>query len=83
MSQADKVREYCKTKLIEPARARGAKTISIRAGDIHLALRFNNRLPLVCSALGSDEFEELTGVQRISLEGTTNGANTVFKFRLE
>jgi len=83
MTHAHKVREYCKTQLIDPARARGDTTVSIRAGDIHKALGFKNRLPLICSALGANAFEKLARVQRISLEGPTNGANAVFTFRLK
>ena len=82
MTHADKVREYCRTQLVDPARARGDTTVSIRAGDIHKALGFKNRLPLVCSALGANTFQEYARVQRIGLEGPTNGANAVFTFRL-
>ncbi len=82
MTHADKVRTYCKEQIIEPARARGQGTVSIRAGDIHSALGFKNRLPLVCSALGTTAFERLAAVQRVGIEGPTNGANAVFTFRL-
>ena len=58
MTHADRVREYCKAHLIQPARARGDTTVSIRAGDVHAALGFKNRLPLVCSALGATVFEQ-------------------------
>ncbi len=82
MTHADRVREYCKTNFIDPARARGETTGAIRAGDIHTALGFQNRMPLVCSALGTVIFEELARVHRVSIEGPTNGANAVFTFRL-
>ncbi len=83
MTHADRVREYCKAEIIAPARARGAATVSIRAGDVHSALGFKNRLPLVCSALGANVFEELARVERIGVEGPLNGANAVFTFRLK
>ncbi len=83
MTHADKVREHCKTQLIDPARARGEATVSIRAGDVHSALGFKNRLPLVCSALGTVTFERGAKVERIGIEGPTNGANAVFRFRLK
>jgi 5-methylcytosine-specific restriction enzyme B len=82
MNQADRVREYCKSRIIEPARARGDETVSIRAGDVHSALGFKNRLPLVCSVLGTTIFEESARVERISIAGPMNGANAVFTFRL-
>jgi 5-methylcytosine-specific restriction protein B len=81
VTQSDRVREYCLAHLIEPARARGETTISIRAGDVHAALGFRNRLPLVCSALGTAAFEELARVERVGVDGPLNGANTVFRFR--
>lgn len=83
MSHADRVREYCNAQIIEPARHRGDLTVSIRSGDIHSALGFRNRLPLVCSALGATVFEELARVERIGVDGPLNGANTVFTFRLK
>ena len=83
MRHADRVREYCKDKYIDPARARGATTVSIKAGDVHTALGFKNRLPLVCSALGANVFEQFAQVERIAVDGRTNGANAVFTFRLE
>lgn len=83
MTHADRVREYCKTQFIDPARTRGEVTVSIRAGDVHSALAFKNRLPLVCSALGTTTFERVAKVERIAIEGPTNGANAVFKFRLK
>jgi len=82
MNQADRVRAYCKSGIIEPARARGDETVSIRAGDVHSALGFKNRLPLVCSALGTTIFEESARVERIGIKGPMNGANAVFTFRL-
>jgi 5-methylcytosine-specific restriction protein B len=82
MTHADRVRVYCRDHFIEPARSRGETTVSIRAGDIHSALGLKNRLPLVCSALGANIFEKLAGVERIGIDGPTNGANAVFTFRL-
>lgn len=80
MSYADDIREYCADNIIAPARKNGVKKISIRAGDIHSAMGFRNRLPLVCAALGANKFETIAGIERISLEGPTNGANAVFTF---
>jgi len=82
MTHADRVREFCKTQFIEPARARGDKTVSIRAGDIHHLLGFKKRLPIVCSALGANAFEDMARVQRIGLKGPISSANAVFTFRI-
>jgi len=81
MSLADDVRNYCLENIIEPARLKGDNEISIRAGDIHTAMGYHNRMPLVCSSLGTKKFEELANVHRVSITGPANGANAVFTFR--
>jgi hypothetical protein len=83
MSYADDVRQYCKDNIIDPARRRGEEQIVIRADDIHKAMGYQSRMPLVCAALGAKKFEEITGVDRVSLTGPTNGANAMFTFRIK
>jgi hypothetical protein len=82
MSLADDVRLYCKQTYIDPARGRRDKTVAIRSGDVHSALNYGNRYPLVCSAIGSNLFEKLCNVKRISVEGPLNGVSTLFTFQL-
>ncbi|MFZ5901738.1 hypothetical protein [Desulforudis sp. DRI-14] len=82
MSYANEVRDYCGKHIVEPARARGQKEVVIRAGDVHRAMGFQNRLPLVCSALGARVFEEDYRVRRKSVEGPLNGSNTIFTFTI-
>lgn len=82
MSLADDVRLYCKQTYIDPARGRGDKRVTIRSGDVHSALNYHNRYPLVCSAIGSNLFEKLCNVKRISVEGPLNGVSTLFTFEL-
>ena len=82
MSFADDVRNSCKENYIDPARGRGEKTVTIRSGDVHSALNYRNRYPLVCSAIGSNLFEELCNIKRKSVEGPLNGVSTLFTFEL-
>jgi len=82
MSHADDVRALCAKKYIEPARSRGEKQVSIRAGDVHEAMGYKNRMPLVCSALGAITFEDKCRVRRVGVDGPLNGANTIFRFVL-
>ena len=82
MSYADDVRAYCKQTYIDAARSKGQKTVAIRAGDVHTALGYKNRYPLVCSAIGSNKFEELCRVKRVAVDGPLNGVNTMFTFEL-
>ncbi len=81
MKPSDIAREYIINSHIKPARLRENKTI-LRAGDIHDELNFKNRLPVICSVLGSDKFEELAEVERISIDGPIMGANAIFTFKL-
>ncbi len=83
MSYADDIRVYCKKTYVGPARAKGEKTVSIRSGDVHAALGYKNRYPLVCSAIGSNKFEEMCRIRRIAVDGPLNGVNTVFTFELD
>jgi hypothetical protein len=83
LTYADQVRRYCIDNIVDPARDRGEKQIAIRAGDIHSAMGFRSKMPLVCAALGAQKFEELAGVERIGLFGPSNGANAVFTFMLK
>ncbi len=82
MSYSDNVRHYCKVTYIDPAREQGEKIVKIRSGDVHKALHYKNRYPLICSAIGSNRFEELCNVKRISVDGPLNGVNTLFTFKL-
>lgn len=82
MSLANDVRQHCKETYIDPARKRGEKKVTIRSGDVHSDLNYRNRYPLVCSAIGSNLFEEMGKVKRISVEGPLNGVSTLFTFEL-
>lgn len=82
MSLADDVREYCKKTYIDSARRRGQRTVTIKSGDVHSALNYKNSYPLVCSAIGSNRFEQLCNLKRISVEGPLNGVSTLFTFEL-
>jgi len=82
MSYADDVRNYCKENIIDIARSRGEKQVTIRVGDIHTVMGYRNKMPLVSAALGANKFEEVAEVERVSLTGPTNGANALFTFRI-
>ena len=82
MSHADDVRSYCQQRYIEAGRKSGQTFIEIRSGDVHAALGYRNRYPLVCSAIGTSIFEDMCRLKRIAVEGPLNGGNTVFRFEL-
>jgi hypothetical protein len=45
-------------------------------------MRYRNRLPLVCAALGASLFQDQARVRRLGIDGPMNGANTVFRFEV-
>ena len=82
---ADLVRDYALHEIIEPARRRGDKIVRIVAGDVHKALGFTNRAPLVCRTLASKSFLEQNHLRLVSREGPPSGLSTraVFTYRLD
>ena len=76
------MRQHAVTKYVDPARRRGDKTVQIRAGDVHKALRFHQRSALVCGALGSLKFQEEAKVKRVARNGPGVGMSTLFTFEV-
>jgi len=82
MPLADQIRKFVLDNYICPARKRKARYVDIRVGDVHASMRLHNRLPAVCAALGSNKFEDICAVQRVTIQGPLNGANTDFIYRI-
>jgi len=76
------IRLHVITKHIEPARASGAKELTLRAGDLHKELNFKNRMPAVCSVLGSKRLEAEARVHRTSTSGPHNSSTTRFTYTI-
>jgi len=79
----DKITKYAFDYFITPARTQGDYVVGIRAGDIAKALSLQDRLPMICSKLGSNKFETETHVRRVALEGPINGSNALFVYRVK
>jgi 5-methylcytosine-specific restriction protein B len=82
MTPSDDTRRYVRQNYIEPARARGDLEVSVRAGDVHDAMGYTNRYPLVVSALGALKFRSYARVELAGIDGPLNGPNTVLTFRV-
>ena len=84
MTQSDQVIQYVQRLYIEPAKKRGDSAVSIKAGDVHKALRWSNRVPSVCQALSSKRFLEQNHLTLIEKQGPPSGLSTttVFTYRL-
>lgn len=81
-TQADRVRRYTNENFVEPARARQEPSIEVVSGDIHRAMRLENAMPAVCSALGSSKFEMLANVKLTDRQGPANSSTVRFSFAL-
>ena len=66
---APQIRDYVKRIYIEPARNRHVSTVEVVAGDIHRALRLENRVPAVCQVLKGHGFLEENRLEIEDIEG--------------
>jgi hypothetical protein len=79
---ADRIRAFVKREYIMPARLKNDSTLTIRAGDVHAAMRLSGRMPAVCNAVGSKKFQELERLKLTAREGPKEGANVFFTFEI-
>ena len=77
---ADRIREYAFENFIEPARRQGRDRATIKAGDVAKALNLKDKIAAVCTALGSNTFEEKYGIKRIDRLGPGTSTTTQFTF---
>jgi hypothetical protein len=80
---ANAVRRHAYEKYIASARRRREKTVVINVGEVHRALALNNRVPLVCAALGSKKFLTEHGLRIVSKTGPPSGQSTTVTFTYE
>jgi hypothetical protein len=79
---AAEIRAHVVRNHFEPARAAQKAEITLRAGDVHKELLLVDRMPAVCSVLGSNRLEREARVKRLRVEGPHNGANTLFTYEV-
>src|SRR5579863_5154411 len=80
---SDAVRRHAYERYISAARRRKEKTVSINVGEVHRELALNNRVPLVCAALGSKKFLNEHGLRIVSKTGPPSGQSTTVTFLYE
>jgi hypothetical protein len=83
ISDSDLIRQYAYKEYVSAAVRRGEKILSINAGAVHRALALNNRIPLVCAALGSRKFLAEHGLRILSKTGPPSGQSTTVTFTYE
>lgn len=74
------VRDYFKTHYVEPAIRARKPSFEVVAGDVHRALGFRNRVPLVCQALTNTAFLTENNLVLENTEGPPSGLGTRAKF---
>jgi hypothetical protein len=78
---SDEVRDYVRDHYILPARKLGATTVTVRAGEVHKALRWDlKRVPQVCSALATRKFLHSANVELLERKGPPSGQSTTVEF---
>ncbi len=84
VSSADKIRSFAAREYIAGARRKGLKRVQITAGDVHRSLRLKNRVPNVCSALGSRIFleENHLAIEEVSGPPSGMGTRVIYTYRL-
>jgi hypothetical protein len=74
------VREYVRKTYLDPALRTRKSGFRVVAGDVHRALHFHNRVPLVCQALTSRKFLQENHLTLEKIEGPPSGLGTTATF---
>ena len=80
MKYSDLIRKHVEQHAVEPALRAGQKEFSIVSGDVHRALGFQNRVPLVCQALRSKQLLRNNNLILKSESGPPSGLSTTMIF---
>jgi len=83
VSHADRIRVHGREQYVIPARTRGEKRFSIRAGDVVNDLGINGRTPAVCSALKTHQFLKDNGLRLVQSTGPKSGQSTTVIYTYE
>ncbi len=78
-SGTDRVRRHVRARYIDPARRNGRNAVTVRVGDVASDLHLRNRVPAVCSALGSKLLLEQSGLRLVGRRGPRQSTTTEFR----
>jgi 5-methylcytosine-specific restriction protein B len=79
---ADEIRQHVIARHFEPARASGVKELELGAGDVHKELSYKNRMPAICSVLGSIRLEMAARVHRTHTRGPLQSSTARYTYTL-
>jgi len=77
---SDSIRRSAQQTYVYAALHRGLKQFSINVGEVHRSLGLQNRVPLVCQALGSEKFLEANSLKLVSKTGPPSGQSTTVTY---
>ncbi len=80
--QSDRIRQYALEHYVQPARARGERSLSIRVGELHNALGLKQAHPNVCSTLRGQKFLAMANLRAPTHSGPDTSSTTVLIFNL-
>lgn len=82
IGDADRIRLCARNYYVEPAREKSASEVAIRAGDLGHDMGLLDRHPAICSALGSEKFQQGAQVPPPTHTLPNPSSSTVFTYQL-
>jgi hypothetical protein len=79
----DQIREYVRTKYVEPARLNPKERFSVRCGTVEKELGMSNRIAQVCTALKGPKFLDPNGLRLVETSGPPSGTSTTVVYTYE
>jgi hypothetical protein len=80
---ADDVRKFARERYVMPARSAGRETVQINVGEVHRAMGYKSRCPLVATALGALKFRNENDLELITIDGPGQSTTTTYTFGLK
>lgn len=82
-SLADEVRDFIQERYVRPARDKGIKLITLKAGEIQKGMGLKGKIPTTCSALSSKKLQEACGIRLLKREGPSCGAEATYTYEIQ
>ena len=82
ISGADRIRLCAFNYFIEPAREKGQRDVTIRAGDLANAMGLHNAFPNICQTLGGAKLQQLAQVPPPVISEPNPSSSTTFTYQL-
>ena len=82
-TMADEVRKLATDQYVLPARSACKRTVQINVGEVHKAMGYKSRVPLVATALGAMKFRNENNMELYRTGGPGQSTTTTYVFRLK